>query len=155
TLLYAQLRRERTPRFTPDADLLNELAAAELAKEEEPTAGADWPQWRGLRRDGVAAATNPLTAWPVKGPQLLWQRPIGESYASFAVVGGRLYTLVRDGASEVVLCWDLTKGEEIWRHAYDCPYSSGQGNGPRATPTVIGDKVYTVGATGILHCLNA
>lgn len=154
-LLYFQSRREQLTRFTPDDELLAELAAATLEPEEELPPREDWPQWRGARRDGVVSAANLALDWPAKGPPPAWQKKIGEGYGSFAVADGRFYTLVREDASEVALCGNLDTGEEIWRYAYDCPYSSGQGSGPRSTPCLAKGKLYTVGATCVFHCLNA
>jgi outer membrane protein assembly factor BamB len=71
------------------------------------------------------------------------------------VAGGRAYTLLQDGEQETVLCWDAANGREIWRFPYAANYENSYGSGPRATPTVDGDRVYTVGATGLLHCLEA
>jgi outer membrane protein assembly factor BamB len=71
-----------------------------------------------------------------------------------AVAGKRLLTLERDGGDEVVVCLDATTGQDLWRFRYPCPYENWQGSGPRATPTVDGDRVYTVGATNVLHCLK-
>ena len=150
-LLAVQMRHQR---FTPDADLMKELAAAAVV-EEDPITTKDWPQWRGPRRDGIASGAGLIAIWPAKGPPLQWHKEIGDGYASFAVANGKLYTLVREGASEVVLCWDLETGEEIWRHTYDCTYSDSQGSGPRSTPTLADGKLYTVGATGVIHCLGA
>ncbi|MBW3542365.1 MAG: PQQ-like beta-propeller repeat protein [Planctomycetes bacterium] len=72
-----------------------------------------------------------------------------------AVVGGRLYTLMQDGDDEAVVCWNAQSGDELWRFRYPAHFASDQGSGPRSTPTLDDDRLYTVGATGILHCLNA
>src|SRR5215469_9657270 len=66
------------PRFTPDESLVAELAAAEIVEEPPPEPAAGWPQWRGLRRDGVAHEPNLLTAWPRSGPPKVWEAPGGE-----------------------------------------------------------------------------
>jgi outer membrane protein assembly factor BamB len=62
--------------------------------------------------------------------------------------------LNKDQTAEVVICWDAETGKELWRREYDCAYLNSFGNGPRSTPTVDGDYVYTVGGTGIFHCLE-
>lgn len=115
----------------------------------------DWPQWRGPDRDGLAHGHGFLNDWPEEGPRLLWKkRTTGPGYSGLAVVGGRLYTLMQDGDDEAVVCWNAKTGDELWRFRYLAKFVSDQGSGPRSTPTVNGDRVYTVGATAILHCLD-
>jgi outer membrane protein assembly factor BamB len=143
-------------RSTVNEDLLRELQAASLTVAE-PTSqqiGA-WPQWRGPLRDGVSHETGLLTAWPEDGPPKRWSVPIGFGYSSLAVVGGRVYTLAQDEDNEVVLCLDADTGAKVWTRAYPAKFVGDYGGAPRSTPTVDEDRVYTVGATGILHCLDA
>src|SRR4051812_31585045 len=91
--------------FTPDPNLLGELAEATFPEDDKaPARTVDWPQWRGPRRDGGAHAPALLAKWPRGGPRRLWEAEGGEGFSSFAVAGGRLYTLVRQGEQEVVLC---------------------------------------------------
>ena len=80
------------PRFTPDEALVAELADAEIEEGPPPAPAAGWPQWRGLRRDGVAHEPDLLTAWPRTGPAKVWEVPGGEGFSSFAVAGGRAYS---------------------------------------------------------------
>lgn len=135
-----------------DPDRANALAEHQFS---EPKAGThDWPQWRGPNRDGVSTERGILTQWPAGGPKVLWEQPTGDGYASVVVVDGRACTIFQDGGKEAVVCWDALTGREIWRHAYDCAYKNNYGNGPRSTPSVHGDHLYTVGATGIMHCLT-
>lgn len=116
----------------------------------------DWPQWRGLHRDGVAADRGLLTEWPKAGPTVDWKKPIGGGYSSVSVWNGRLYTMDRQGDQERVLCLDAKTGKEIWVHSYDADYAGiSYGAGPRATPTVHAGRVYTVGAAGNFLCLEA
>ncbi len=154
-LLYLQWRRSREQRFVPDAELIDELCRSEIVEEGEAPGDSGWPQWRGPRRDGVAAAGRILATWPATGPRRLWRKTIGEGYASFAVVSGRFYTHVRDNDREVVLCCQADSGEELWRFEYDCTYTNGYGNGPRGTPALVDGKLFTIGATGLMHCLNS
>jgi outer membrane protein assembly factor BamB len=151
-----------------DAALLQELADATILDEPKAT-GGDWPQWRGPHRDGVASTRNTLLDWPADGPERLWKITIGEGYSSFAVHGGRAYTMLREGDKEAVVCLDIEdKGKELWRFDYPCTYANAYGNGPRSTPTLDvsiqkrpplpispGDRLYTVGADGKFHCLDA
>jgi outer membrane protein assembly factor BamB len=120
--------------------------------------GVDWPQWGGPTRDFHAAGVE-WTPWPASGPTYLWQRPLGEGYSAIASVGDTLYTMYRRGEEEVVVAIDAATGTTRWEHAYPATWLSGmdaqQGPGPHATPLVHRDRVYAVGATGVLHALDA
>ena len=60
---------------------------------------ADWPQWRGPRRDGISAETGLLASWPKEGPRQLWTvNGLGEGYSTVSVAGGRAYTQGQRGA---------------------------------------------------------
>jgi outer membrane protein assembly factor BamB len=125
----------------------------------------DWPRWRGPRQDGVSREKGLLKTWPAEGPKQIWQVPLSGGFSSVAVADGRLFTQTKEKHHEVVLCVDAETGKRLWRYAYDCDYSAhptftGGGmpasrTGPRATPVVDGDRVYTLGATGTLLCLKA
>src|SRR5262249_47385871 len=120
-----------------------------------------WPQWRGPNRDGVSAESDWLTQWPPKGPRQLWQRNAGQGLSSVAVVGDKLYTMLRDGSEEVVVCWNANTGKDVWRFAYPGEFTKERFSdhryspGPRATPTVDGSLVFAVGVSGFLTCLEA
>jgi outer membrane protein assembly factor BamB len=141
------------PRAVADPTLAVDLERATLVEDPDPS--EDWPQWRGPRRDGLSTEEDLLTTWPPEGPRVLWRAAAGEGYSSLAVAAGRVYTLFQDGDRETVVCWDADTGREQWRFPYPARYVNGFGSGPRATPTVDGDRVYTVGATGLFHCLDA
>lgn len=123
-------------------------------RNNQAKASGDWPQWRGPHRDGVSAETGLLATWPESGPTLLWEQPVGKGYSSLAIAAGRVFTLMQDGPNESAICWDAATGAELWRFSYPAKYRNAYGDGPRATPTVDGDRVYVVGATGIMHCLK-
>jgi outer membrane protein assembly factor BamB len=116
----------------------------------------DWPQWRGPRRDGVSAERGLLKEWPAGGPPLAWRvQGAGDGYSSFAVAGGRLFTLGARGNTEYVLAFDAASGKRIWEVAHGRRFDNDRGDGPRATPTVDGDRVYAFGASGDLTVLEA
>ncbi len=116
----------------------------------------DWPQWRGPRRDGVLPKAKIETSWPPEGPRVVWEAPAGAGFSSPVVSQGRLFMLLRHDEYEVVLCLDAATGAERWRYSYPCSFRNEYGGGgPRSTPTVDGNFVYTVGAAGLFHCLNA
>ena len=118
----------------------------------------DWPQWRGPNRDGVATGFTAPATWPATLTQG-WRVPVGAGDSSPALVGGKLYVGTRQGAEEVTLCLNASDGQEVWRDHYEAPAVSGaaarEHSGLRSTPTVGEGKVVTLGATGILSCLNA
>src|SRR5689334_14236422 len=81
-----------------------------------PALAADWPQWRGPRRDGVSTETGLLQEWPKEGPRLLWQvQDLGDGYASPTVVGGRIYMLSSRGVQdEFVQALSVEDGKTLW-----------------------------------------
>jgi outer membrane protein assembly factor BamB len=146
-------------RFDADPKLIEGLKTAELLDEPAADADAGWPQWRGPRRDGVVLVRGLPTQWPDDGPTQLWEKDVSanESYSAFAVNGGRVFTLLRDGGNEVIVCWKLDDGTEVWRKSYPSGVSAndnlgGYGAGPRSTPTLHDGLVYTVGAGGRFQC---
>jgi outer membrane protein assembly factor BamB len=130
----------------------------------QSTSAEDWPCWRGLRQDGASREAGLLTEWPKDGPRQLWKIPLSGGFSSVVVADGRLFAVTKEKNEEVVLCLDAATGKELWSYRYDCDYAvhrsfTGGGapkarTGPRATPVVDGDRVFTLGATGTLLCLN-
>ncbi|HMO84984.1 MAG TPA: PQQ-like beta-propeller repeat protein [Lacipirellulaceae bacterium] len=129
------------------------LAAGRLATE---MARADWPQWRGPRRDDVSTETGLQKAWPEAGPPRIWLfEECGLGYAGPAIVGGRLYIMgTRDGR-EALLALDASTGSELWATPFGDLFQNDWGDGPRSTPTVDGDLAYCLGAQGKLVCVRA
>jgi outer membrane protein assembly factor BamB len=132
----------------------------------------DWPQWLGPQRDGEWRETGIVETFPKDGPTKKWSVPLGMGYAGPAVAGGKVYVLDRvlaKGAAnpagpferpkvagtERVLCLDEKTGAEKWKHEYPAEYAISYAGGPRCTPTIDGDRVYTLGAMGHLFCLDA
>jgi outer membrane protein assembly factor BamB len=116
----------------------------------------DWPQWRGPRRDGVSAERGLLKAWPENGPPLAWKTTgAGQGYSSFAVAGGRVYTLGAREDREHVVAFDAASGKRLWDAPHGRRFSNDRGDGPRGTPTVDGTRVYAFGASGDLTALDA
>lgn len=116
----------------------------------------DWPQWRGPRRDGVSAETGLLRQWPAGGPPLAWRaQGAGAGYSSFAVAGGRLFTLGARGDTEYVIAFDAASGKRLWETANGRRFDNDRGSGPRGTPTVEGDRLYAFGSSGDLTALDA
>lgn len=121
-----------------------------------PLAAADWPQWRGADRAGHSPDASILAPWPKSGPKRVWLfKDAGVGYSSFSIVGTQLYTMGARKGSEQVICVNAGTGKEVWSTDLGPVYENNWGNGPRSTPTVDGDRVYALSATGILACLNA
>ncbi|MEQ1904127.1 MAG: PQQ-binding-like beta-propeller repeat protein [Pirellulaceae bacterium] len=130
----------------------------------------DWPQWMGPGRDNVWNTTDVLNKFPAGGPKVLWRTPIAGGYAGPAVVGDRVYVtdyVTKENVKvdnfdrkefsgqERVLCLDAKSGKEIWKKEYSVKYTISYPAGPRSTPIVDGDHVYTLGAEGDLICFAA
>ena len=120
----------------------------------------DWPQWRGADRRGVWAERGILDRFPADGPQRVWSRPIANGYAGPAVAAGRVFvTDYRSTANraglERALCLSEETGELLWEKEWPVDYRGLEYPlGPRATPTVDGDRVYVLGSMGDLYCLR-
>lgn len=122
----------------------------------EVLAEDDWRQWRGPNRDGVSAEKGLLKSWPEGGPPLAWTATgAGEGFSSMAVAQGRLFTLGARGDKEFVIAFDVASGKRLWETPHGARYSNNRGNGPRSTPTVEGDRLYVLGASGDLSVLDA
>lgn len=122
-----------------------------------PVWAADWPQWRGPDRTGVSKETGLLKSWPKDGPKLLWTyKNAGLGFSSFAIVGGKLYTLGTRGEDEVVIVLDK-EGKELWIAKIGPIFTfkaNVWGDGPRSTPTIDGNHLHALGGQGELVCLD-
>ncbi len=117
---------------------------------------ADWPGFRGPRRDGIVMSAEWRRNWDDNPPKELWRHPVGLGWSSFAVVGDWVFTQEQRGENEAVVCYELQTGRQRWVWNDKARFSETLGgDGPRATPTVAGQRVYALGATGILNCLEA
>lgn len=130
-------------------------AAAAPAGPAAPASRPDFPQFLGPERNGVITGVTLDPDWAAHPPQLLWRRPVGAAWSGFAVVGSRALTQEQEGDLELVTCYDLANGRRLWQHADRARYfTTLAGEGPRCTPTVVSNRVFALGATGILNCLD-
>lgn len=143
----------RAPGFLATLLLLG--AGLAPAAGADPSKGADWPQFRGPRQDGVSLEKGLLRSWPESGPKVLWKKPIGGGFSTVTAVGDSLYTMAIEGESEAAYRLREADGEVVWRVPLGPVFPETFGNGPRSTPTVDGDVVYALSATGRLHALKA
>jgi outer membrane protein assembly factor BamB len=136
---------------------LEERASA-LPRNAEPAVKSftnDWPQFLGPHRDCTIVQPALGRDWDAQPPQRLWLRSVGPAWSGFAVAGNRAITQEQRGEDEAVVCYELLSGTPLWSHTYPSHFQSPlAGEGPRATPTVAGRRVYALGATGILNCLD-
>ena len=131
--------------------LVSWLLATPLSAQES----LDWPQWRGPKRNGVSAEKDFIAQWPKEGPHRLWAAKVGVGYSSVSVAGGRLYTMGNVSDVDHVMCLDAATGKLIWAYKYPCTAADPNGYpGPRCTPTVDGNLVFTVSRNGHLLCLS-
>jgi len=117
----------------------------------------DWSQWRGANRDGKVSGFMAPESWPAE-LSIQWSEAVGTGDASPVLVGDKLYLFTRQDDKEVILCLDAGNGAEQWRNEYSAPAVTGAGArhpGPRSTPAIVDGKMVTLGASGILSCLDA
>lgn len=138
----------------------------------------DWPDWMGKKRDGVWLETGIVEKFPEGGPEILWRKPIGVGYTGPSVADGHVYVMdwtvdekkkkelrekqedkPKNGIEgtpgyEKVICLSAKDGDVVWQHKYESFYNISYANGPRTTPVVDGDHVYTLGAMGKLICFK-
>jgi outer membrane protein assembly factor BamB len=117
--------------------------------------GTDYPQLFGPARDGRLPGPDLNPNWSTNPPELLWKQPIGAGWSGFVVVADRALTQEQTDNEESVSCYDVPTGKLLWRTSnpgrYENPVA---GVGPRATPTIAGDRVFTLGALGRVQCLD-
>ncbi len=130
------------------------LIALSLATVAALATAAEWPQYRGPNQDGRSAETGLLTSWPATGPSVLWRYPLGDGYSGIAAAGGRVFTMFGSGRDELAVALDAATGDELWRVRTDFNRGDSQGAGPRSTPTLDGELVYVLGASGKLYALR-
>ena len=119
-------------------------------------ARADWPQWRGPRRDATSAVKGLSVDWKRRPPKVLWRARVGTGFASIAVSGGLAFTLGNRAGSDTVFAFDAATGKVKWKHSYRCDLAPlRHEGGPFATPTVDGARVYTLSKLGHLFCFDA
>lgn len=114
-----------------------------------------FPQFLGPNRNGVVTGMNLSHDMKTNPPRELWRHPVGLGWSGFATQANRAITQEQRGKKEMVVCYDIRIGSELWVHSDATVFRSGaSGNGPRATPTIFEGRVYSLGATGQLNCLE-
>jgi outer membrane protein assembly factor BamB len=117
-----------------------------------------WPQWGGPSRSFVTDAPALATSWPAEGPRRLWQRPLGDGYSAIVSDAETLYTVYRAETQDVVIALDAATGKTKWESRFDAPFretcSERLGPAPRAAPLIMGDRLVTIGAGGLMNSFD-
>lgn len=121
-----------------------------------PALSADWPQWRGPKRDGISTEGGWGVSWPTNGLARVWKAEVGTGYGTVSVSQGRVYVMGNTSDKDTVYCLDAATGKEVWKFSYDCQAKDQNGyHGPRSTPTVDGGLVFTTSRHGHVFCFSA
>jgi outer membrane protein assembly factor BamB len=149
------------PRVALAALSLACVAGATLAAPEDFQPRAfDWPGWQGAQRDGVSHETGLLPTWPREGPRLVWKAiNLGGGYSAPSIAAGRVFGMSyrQEGGADDEVVWALDEqtGKELWHTTIAAAnHKIGYGEGPRCTPTVDGERLYALGVSGDLVCLE-
>ena len=136
---------------------LHDVADAAPGPSSVPPGMADMPRFLGPKGDGVLPEPDWQTDWKAHPPREVWRIKVGDGWAGFAVAGGRALTQEQRGEEEYVTCYDIATGRLLWSHADTTRFDEAMGGiGPRSTPTVdvSQNAVFTMGARGLLNCLD-
>jgi outer membrane protein assembly factor BamB len=144
-------RQGAAPPALAGGEMLTTAGTVDLAH----TGPVDYPQFLGPMRLGVLPAARLARDWEKRPPRRVWQQPLGAGWGAFAVVNGYGVTQEQRGPDECVVCYRLADGAMAWIHRDAGRFDGSMGGpGPRATPTIADGRVYSVGATGLLNCLD-
>jgi outer membrane protein assembly factor BamB len=114
----------------------------------------DSPQFLGPKRNNTSPQKGILRSWPAESPQVLWTSNIGPGYGGPVVKTGKVYLLDRDDKTgDIMRCFDLNTGKELWRYSYDAPGSI-QYPGSRSVPSTDGNRIYSCCPYGDLYCID-
>ncbi len=115
----------------------------------------DWPQWRGPDRTGISKETGLLKEWPAGGPAVFWSvANIGDGYGTVAIKGNQIFVQGTKKNDSVTHCLNRADGKTVWTTTLGSRLEHSRGHGPRGTPTVDGERVYSLTETGDLACLK-
>lgn len=114
----------------------------------------DWPQFLGPHRNGLSDETGLIDNFSAQGPKVLWRVPGGVGMSGVSVSRGRVLTMVQSDGKQWLVALDSESGKEIWRTAIAPEYRNPMGDGPRATPTIAGDRVFVFTGEGVLAAVN-
>lgn len=115
----------------------------------------DFPHFLGPKRDLSVAGVTLDRDWGKHPPKEVWRQKIGAGWSGFSVVNGFAVTLEQRGPTEMITCYEAATGKLRWAYGHEARFETFvAGIGPRSTPTIHEGKVYALGATGVLFCLD-
>jgi outer membrane protein assembly factor BamB len=139
---------------TPRLDRLTLLIIACLILTHYAAGATDWPQFRGLNRDGKSAEQGLLSRWPAEGPKLLWSlQNVGDGFTHVAVAGGLVYVTGLEGKEGMLRAYTLD-GKLKWQANYGPEWHVSH-PGARSVPTVHEGLVYVASGMGNVACFDA
>ncbi len=142
-------------KVTPKIPSTAEVVKTVEVEQKESLPNYSYRQFLGDKRNLILTDFQLDPDWKKNPPQLVWQRPMGEGWSAFAIQEKLAVTQEQEGNWEKVTCYHLETGELLWEHKDEVRFSSAVGgNGPRSTPTIENGFVYTMGATGVVNCLE-
>ncbi len=123
---------------------------------DAPVRAEDWPVFLGPRQNSTSNETGLDLDWPDQGPPVVWRKRLGRSFSPPVVAADRLIAFHRIANQEVVECVGARTGKRLWEFRYPTRYKDRYryNGGPRSSPAIDGDRVYTYGAEGTLTCLD-
>ena len=114
----------------------------------------DWPKYLGPTGNSISPQKNLLKTWPASGPEILWTAKVGKGNGGPAIKDGKVYLLDRDdNIGDIMRCFSLSTGEELWRYGYDSP-GTVRFPGSRSVPFIDGNNIYSCGHNGDLYCID-
>jgi outer membrane protein assembly factor BamB len=119
-----------------------------------PLAAEDWPKWLGP--DGSNQTSGQGFVPDLSKYDIAWEKQIGLGYASITVADGKAFAMGHDQeGKETVYCLDASTGKELWRRSYEAELiPKMHKGGPNASPTIDGDRVFTLSKDGRLYSLK-
>ena len=154
----AELLPRFAPRWAKKPDQLLPKPAAQSDGMKVPldvTTDDDFPQFLGPDRNLGIDRITLARDWTAKPPRLVWKKAIGAGHSAFSAVNGYAVTMEQRDDEELVTCYDLLTGDLKWSNPLTARHVTiPGGTGPRSTPTIHGGRVFAMGATGVLRCLD-
>ncbi|MCH7631681.1 MAG: PQQ-binding-like beta-propeller repeat protein, partial [Planctomycetes bacterium] len=153
------MKQQKVPRVTAavGSSPWTWMVAIAAVSATSTSAHAQWSQFGGPNRNFTVDAKGLADKWPEEGPRRIWERDLGDGYATIVVDNGVLYTMYRKDADEFTVALDAKTGETIWEHGNPSPFTklmAEYGPGPHSTPLIVGNRLYTIGTNSVMHCFN-
>ena len=143
-------------RFLFPGLLVIALLRASVSGADLSTPANDWPQWRGVHRDGISPDSGLAQQWTADGPPPAWRiAGLGSGYSSVSIHEGRIFTMGERDGQECIVALSLSDGHELWLTPVGKTGDNGGYPGPRSTPTTDDNRVYALGTRGDLVCCDA